>query len=119
MDSSSRTSQPAVNLSRRAVLLLSGGLDSATAGAIARDQGFELYALSDNYGQRHRDELEAARRVADHLRVRQYRTVTVDLTGLGGSALTADIAVPKDRSVDEMTHGIPITYVPARNTIFL
>jgi 7-cyano-7-deazaguanine synthase len=102
-----------------AVVLLSGGLDSATAAAIARADGFELFALSVDYGQRHRFELEAAARVAAALGVAEHRTVAVDLRALGGSALTADIAVPQDRSGEEMSTGIPVTYVPARNTVLL
>jgi 7-cyano-7-deazaguanine synthase len=102
-----------------AVILLSGGLDSATAAAIARQQGFALYALSVDYGQRHRFELEAARRVAQALDVQRHVVLAVDLAQLGGSALTADVAVPKDRPADEMAHGIPVTYVPARNTVLL
>jgi 7-cyano-7-deazaguanine synthase len=101
------------------VLLLSGGLDSTTTGAIAKADGFELFALSVQYGQRHQWELAAAQRVAQHLHVREHRTVAVDLGGMGGSALTADIAVPKGRSAKEMGHGIPVTYVPARNTVLL
>ncbi len=104
---------------KKAVLLLSGGLDSATAAAIAIAEGFELHALSVNYGQRHRFELEAAKRVADHFRVKAHRVVTLDLAQFGGSALTAEIAVPKGRSPEQMEHGIPVTYVPARNTVFL
>lgn len=104
---------------RAAVVLLSGGLDSATTAAIARAVGFQLYALSVDYGQRHRFELEAARRVAASLGVREHRTVAIDLRAFGGSALTADIDVPQNRSADEMESGIPITYVPARNTIML
>lgn len=104
---------------RPAVLLLSGGLDSATTGAIARGQGFDLYALSFDYGQRHRFELESARRVAAALGVRRHAVVEINLAQFGASALTADIAVPKDRSADEMGEGIPVTYVPARNTVFL
>jgi 7-cyano-7-deazaguanine synthase len=106
-------------LQKPAVILLSGGLDSATAAAIARNEGFVLYALSIDYGQRHRFELDAARRVAEALGVKRHVVQLVDLTQFGGSALTAAIDVPKDRPADEMTHGIPITYVPARNTIFL
>src|SRR5262249_23718604 len=102
-----------------AILLLSGGLDSATCGAIARDRGFDLYALSFDYGQRHRAELEAADRVAHSLGVRGHVTLPIDLRQFGGSALTSDIAVPKGRSADQMSTGIPITYVPARNTVFL
>jgi 7-cyano-7-deazaguanine synthase len=104
---------------KNAVVLLSGGLDSATVLAIARSQGYEPYALSFSYGQRHIWELEAAARVATSIGVVQHRTATIDLRIFGGSALTADIAVPKGRTTDDMAHGIPITYVPARNTIFL
>ena len=106
-------------MGKPAVLLLSGGLDSATCGAIARREGHELYALSFDYGQRHRAELDAATRVAAQLGVRRHVTVPLDLRAFGGSALTADIAVPKDRAASEMATGIPITYVPARNTVFL
>ena len=105
--------------SRIAVCLLSGGLDSSTCLALARREGYECYALSFDYGQRHRVELEAAARVAAALGVREQRTAVIDLRAFGGSALTADIDVPKSRSVTEMGAGIPITYVPARNTIFL
>jgi 7-cyano-7-deazaguanine synthase len=104
---------------KRAVVLLSGGLDSATVLAIAKSQGFELYALSFSYGQRHIYELEAASRVAASIGVAQHRTAEIDLRVFGGSALTDEIDVPKGRSTDDMSHGIPITYVPARNTIFL
>lgn len=105
--------------SPRAVVLLSGGLDSATALAVARGEGFECYALSFDYGQRHDRELESARRVAGALGARQHLVLRLDLRAIGGSALTADIAVPKSRSESEMSAGIPVTYVPARNTIFL
>jgi 7-cyano-7-deazaguanine synthase len=105
--------------SKPAVVLLSGGLDSATVLAIARAQGYETCALSFSYGQRHAWELEAAKRVAASLGVAQHRIASIDLRAFGGSALTADIDVPKGRATDEMSHGIPITYVPARNTIFL
>ena len=101
------------------MILLSGGLDSATAAAIARQQGFALYALSVDYGQRHRFELEAARRVAQALGVARHVVLSVDLAQFGGSALTDAIDVPKDRPADEMAHGIPVTYVPARNTVLL
>ncbi len=101
------------------MLLLSGGLDSSTTGAIAKADGFELFALSVQYGQRHQWELAAAQRVAQHLHLREHRVVGVDLGGIGGSALTAEIAVPKGRSAEEMGHGIPVTYVPARNTVLL
>src|SRR5208337_4326725 len=104
---------------KRAVVLLSGGLDSATVLAIAKSQGHELYALSFSYGQRHIYELEAARRVAASIGVAQHRVATIDLRIFGGSALTDEIDVPKGRTAGEMSHGIPITYVPARNTIFL
>lgn len=104
---------------KRAVVLLSGGLDSTTAAAIARDQGFALYALSVDYGQRHRFELEAARRVARALGVVRHVILSVDLTQFGGSALTDAIDVPKDRAAEQMAHGIPVTYVPARNTVLL
>ena len=104
---------------RPAIVLLSGGLDSATVAAIAQNEGFVVNALSFSYGQRHSFELEAARRVAASLNVAQHRVANIDLRAFGGSALTDDIAVPKSRSSDEMEHGIPITYVPARNTIFL
>jgi 7-cyano-7-deazaguanine synthase len=103
----------------RAVVLLSGGLDSTTTLAIAKAEGFEPCALSFRYGQRHRVELECAARVAESLGVREHLIVDADLRRLGGSALTADLEVPKDRSPDQMSDGIPVTYVPARNTIFL
>jgi 7-cyano-7-deazaguanine synthase len=102
-----------------AVVLLSGGLDSATVLAIARSRGFDAYALSFSYGQRHSWELNAARRVAEAGGAMQHRITNIDLRAFGGSALTDDIEVPKGRNAEEMSHGIPITYVPARNTIFL
>ncbi len=102
-----------------AVVLLSGGLDSATVLAIARSQGFQCYALSFDYGQRHRVELQMADRLADALGAIKHSVAHVDLRMFGGSALTAEIDVPKDRPDSEMAHGIPITYVPARNTVFL
>ena len=102
-----------------AVVLLSGGLDSATALAIAKAEGFVPYALSFRYGQRHRVELDAAARVAAALGVAEHVIADIDLRRFGGSALTADIAVPKGRSLDSMAEGIPVTYVPARNTVFL
>ncbi len=102
-----------------AVVLLSGGLDSATAAAIARSEGFDLFALSLDYGQRHRFELNAARRVAESLGAKRHVVLGVDLRTLGGSALTSSIEVPKDRNPDTMQAEIPITYVPARNTVFL
>jgi 7-cyano-7-deazaguanine synthase len=103
----------------RAVVLLSGGLDSTTVLAIAKTKGFDAYALSFQYGQRHAYELEAARRVAAALGATDHITATIDLRMFGGSALTSDIDVPKNRPLDTMSAGIPITYVPARNTIFL
>jgi len=103
----------------RAVVLLSGGLDSTTAFAIAKSQGFDLFALSVDYGQRHRVELERAAEVAQALGAVEHRTVRLDLRAIGGSALTAEIAVPKDRGTANISHGIPVTYVPARNTILL
>jgi len=105
--------------SKRAVVLLSGGLDSATVLAIARAEGYETYALSFSYGQRHAWELEAAKCVAASLGAAQHRIATIDLRAFGGSALTDNIDVPKGRAPEEMSQGIPITYVPARNTIFL
>ncbi len=105
---------------RGAVLLLSGGLDSATCGAIAQDAGFTLHALSFRYGQRHAAELAAAARVAEHLGVAEHLVIDIDLAAFGGSALTDPaIAVPKGRQPEEMASGIPVTYVPARNTVFL
>ena len=103
----------------RAVILLSGGLDSATVLAIAQHQGYDAYALTFAYGQRHAVEIEAARTIAAAANVARHVVLPVDLRVFGGSALTADIAVPKDRSETEMAGAIPITYVPARNTIFL
>lgn len=102
---------------RSAVVLLSGGLDSATAAAVARRDGFAVHALSVDYGQRHSIELEAARRVADDLGVADHRVVRVDLRAIGGSALTGDVPVPKNE--DPAAAGVPVTYVPARNTVFL
>lgn len=100
-------------------MLLSGGLDSTTTLAIARAQGFDLYALTFEYGQRHKLEVAAARLIAARLGVARHIVVPIDLRVFGGSALTSDLAVPKGRSADAMAEGIPITYVPARNTIFL
>ena len=102
-----------------AVVLLSGGLDSSTCLAIARAQGYDCHALSFDYGQRQRPELDAARKIAARLGAQSHRVLTLDLRAFGGSALTADMAVPKHRSLADMGQGIPITYVPARNTIFL
>jgi 7-cyano-7-deazaguanine synthase len=101
------------------VVLLSGGLDSAVTAAVARSRGFEWYALSVDYGQRHRFELDAARKVAKSLGAADHLVVSVDLSRIGGSALTADLPVPKDRAEATMAEGIPITYVPARNTVLL
>ena len=103
----------------RAVVLLSGGLDSTTTLAVAKRDGFECYALSVDYGQRHKVELARAAEIAKSLGAHEHRTVRLDLRAIGGSALTADVAVPKDRSADAISHGIPVTYVPARNTILL
>jgi 7-cyano-7-deazaguanine synthase len=104
---------------KRAVVLLSGGIDSTTTLAIAIAEGYVVYALSFNYGQRHDIETKAARRVAESLGAKEHRTAKIDLRVFGGSALTDEIAVPKQRSETEIAHGIPVTYVPARNTIFL
>jgi 7-cyano-7-deazaguanine synthase len=103
----------------KAVVLLSGGLDSTTTAAIALNGGFELYALTVRYGQRHAAELEAAKRVAHRLGIRRHSVLDVDLRGFGGSALTSELAVPKDTPLDQIGMRIPPTYVPARNTIFL
>ena len=104
----------------KAVVLLSGGMDSATALAIARADGFEAIAVTFDYGQRHRKEVEAAKRIARHFRVREHRVITLDLAQIGGSALTDEgIAIPENRSMAEIGQGIPPTYVPARNTILL
>ncbi len=103
----------------KAVVLLSGGLDSATVLALAREQGYAPHALSFRYGQRHLHELAAAEAVARAQGAVEHAVVAVDLGRFGGSALTADIDVPKGRSDDDMAHGIPVTYVPARNTVFL
>jgi len=104
---------------KRAVVLLSGGIDSTTTLAISIAQGHEAYALSFDYGQRHQIEMEAARRVANSLGAKEHRVAKIDLRTFGGSALTADVDVPKQRSEREIAHGVPVTYVPARNTIFL
>ena len=107
------------NKGRKAVVLLSGGLDSATTAAIARERGFVLYALSFRYGQRHAIEIEAAQRVAAFLGVEQHVIQTIDLRVFGGSALTGKLEVPKSSEPAAVGGGIPVTYVPARNTIFL
>jgi 7-cyano-7-deazaguanine synthase len=103
----------------KAVVLLSGGLDSTTILALVKAQGFAVYALTFRYGQRHEAEIAAARQVAAHFGVAQHVVVEFDLRLFGGSALTSDMAVPKDRTSEAMAQGIPVTYVPARNTIFL
>ncbi len=103
----------------KAVVLVSGGLDSATALAMAKADGFLPYAITFRYGQRHGVELEAAKKVVARAGVADHIEVEIDMRRIGGSALTADIDVPKDREVDEMSDGIPVTYVPARNTVFL
>ena len=103
----------------KAVVLLSGGMDSATTAALAKSRGFDVYALTFRYGQRHHAELEAARRVAERLEVKQQVVLNIDLRAFGGSALTGDIPVPKDTPPDVIGQHIPVTYVPARNTIFL
>jgi 7-cyano-7-deazaguanine synthase len=103
----------------KSVVLLSGGLDSTTTLAIAQSEGFDVYAMSFRYGQRHKVELESAQRVATTMGVKHHVIVDIDLRQFGGSALTSEIDVPKSRSLSEMSHGIPVTYVPARNTVFL
>jgi 7-cyano-7-deazaguanine synthase len=108
-----------MGLKSKAVVLLSGGLDSTTTLAIALAEGFKVYALSFRYGQRHQLELEAAQRIAKDFKVAEHRIVEFNLRALGGSALTAELPVPKGRTLDEMSKDIPATYVPARNTIFL
>jgi 7-cyano-7-deazaguanine synthase len=104
---------------KKAVVLLSGGLDSATALAVARSEGYATFAVSFRYGQRHSIEIESAARVARALGVERHLILDIDLGAIGGSALTDDIEVPKERSDEEVSSGIPITYVPARNTVFL
>jgi 7-cyano-7-deazaguanine synthase len=109
-----------MNNSQKAVVLSSGGLDSTTAMAMAKEQGFEIYSLSFDYGQRHRLELSAARKVAAFLGVAEHRILQIDLKSIGGSALTGDgREIPRARTEKEISHGIPATYVPARNTVFL
>jgi 7-cyano-7-deazaguanine synthase len=108
-----------VSRGKKAVVLSSGGLDSTTVMAIARSEGFEIYSLSFHYGQRHSIELDAANRVAEAFGAIKHLVIDIDLTSIGGSALTDDIEVPKGRDEDEMQKKIPVTYVPARNTIFL
>jgi 7-cyano-7-deazaguanine synthase len=106
-------------MTKKAVVLLSGGLDSATLLSIAKSEGFEIYAISFLYGQRHAFELNLAKKLAESAGVKQHLVMNIDLRGIGGSALTSESAIPKDRSLQEMSAGIPVTYVPARNTIFL
>jgi len=108
-----------MNHVKKAVVLLSGGIDSTTAMAIARHEGFEIYSLSFSYGQRHAFELTAAQKVADAIGVAEHLVINVDIEKIGGSSLTDDIDVPKDRDEISMSLEIPVTYVPARNTIFL
>jgi 7-cyano-7-deazaguanine synthase len=108
-----------MNTEKKAVVLTSGGLDSTTVLALAQDQGYGICCLSFDYGQRHRFEIEAARKVARFFDAEQHLIIPIDLTIIGGSALTADIAVPKHRDDAQMAASIPVTYVPARNTIFL
>lgn len=108
-----------MNIKKKAVVLSSGGLDSTTVIAMAKDQGFEIYSLSFSYGQRHSFELEAAKRIADIFAVKKHLVIDINMSEIGGSALTDDIEVPKDRNSSQMTNEIPVTYVPARNTIFL
>jgi 7-cyano-7-deazaguanine synthase len=106
-------------MQKRAVVLLSGGVDSSTTLAIAKSEGFDIHALSFRYGQRHEVELRAAQKIASVLGVDKHIIIEIDLRSFGGSALTSDIDVPKGRSTEAMASGIPVTYVPARNTIFL
>jgi len=108
-----------MNHVKKAVVLLSGGIDSTTAMAIAKHEGFEIYSLSFSYGQRHAFELKAAQKVADAIGVAEHLVINVDIEKIGGSSLTDDIDVPKDRDEISMSREIPVTYVPARNTIFL
>lgn len=106
-------------MSKRAVVLLSGGVDSTTTLAIAKSEGFDVYALTFRYGQRHEIEVQAAQKIAAALAALKHNVVTIDLRSFGGSALTSNMDIPKGRSAEEIGTGIPITYVPARNTIFL
>lgn len=108
-----------MKLAQNAVVLLSGGLDSSTAMAIAQLEGFQVYALSFRYGQRHKVELDSAAEISKSMKAAQHIVVDIDLRVFGGSALTSDIEVPKTRSISDIAVGIPVTYVPARNTIFL
>jgi len=106
-------------MNKKAIILLSGGIDSTTTLAIAKDLGFDVYAISFRYGQRHRLELEAAKRIAASFKVKAHLILEVDLTAIGGSALTTNLEVPKDREIEKMSAEIPVTYVPGRNIIFL
>ncbi len=106
-------------MAKKAIVLLSGGLDSVTCAAIARDEGFDVHALSFAYGQRHDIELSAAKRIVNAMAIKDHKIADIDLRLFGGSALTADVDVPKGRDDEAMASEIPITYVPARNTIFL
>jgi 7-cyano-7-deazaguanine synthase len=104
---------------KKAVVLISGGIDSTTVTAIAKSQGFRLYALSFDYGQRHQDELLSAKKVAKYFGVVEHKIIKIDLKSFGGSALTDDMDVPQNRNIEPISKDIPVTYVPARNTIFL
>jgi 7-cyano-7-deazaguanine synthase len=104
---------------KKAIVLCSGGVDSTTALAIAKEEGYELYAISFDYGQRHRVEVQRAKEIARFFGVKDHRVIQIDLRQIGGSALTGDLPVPKNRSGEEISSEIPVTYVPARNTIFL
>ena len=104
---------------KKGIVLSSGGLDSSTIMAMAKEEGFEIYSLSFKYGQRHLYELESAKRIAKFFKVKEHKIINIDLRDFGGSALTDEIEVPKNRSENEMSNEIPVTYVPARNTIFL
>ncbi len=106
-------------MAKRAVVLTSGGLDSTTVAAVAKSEGYDIYCLSFNYGQRHKQELISAKRVAEYFGAKEHLVIDIDLKVIGGSALTANIDVPKHREESEMSKDIPVTYVPARNTIFL
>jgi len=108
-----------MNAKRKAVVLLSGGLDSATAAAIAKSEDYDIYGMTFDYGQRHEFEIQTAERVAEMVGVKDHIICRIDLRAFGGSALTSDIAVPKHNSCEELGEGIPVTYVPARNTVFL
>ena len=106
-------------MNKKAVILLSGGIDSTTTLAIAKDQGFEVYAISFRYGQRHQIELDAAKRIAANFKINEHLILDIDLGAIGGSALTSNLEVPKGRHIEKISQEIPITYVPGRNIIFL